>query len=270
MATARKAALSPDWHKHTCIDRVVPRGMDGQVDRGIDAGETVARSLTRGAPLADLDAGTVRVARMALISAKKWPRAKQLRCRFMDGTPTQKEKVRYYAQTWEQHANVSIEFGNDRKSEVRISFQADPGSWSALGTDCLVTRYFPLDEPTMNFGWLDDDTSATEYRRVVVHEFGHALGCIHEHQSPVEKLNWNKAAVYAAFSGPPNNWTREDIEGNILQKYGTRGVAASIFDIKSIMLYQFDASLFNDLKPTPENTRLSVMDKTFIKQMYPK
>jgi len=39
-------------------------------------------------------------------------------------------------------------------------------------------------EPTMNYGWLKDDTDDVEYRRVVIHEFGHALGAIHEHQNP--------------------------------------------------------------------------------------
>ena len=270
MSTAKKTGLSPTWHMHTCIDRVVPLGMDARVDAGHEAGVMVARNLMGGAPLKDLDASTIHSARMAMASAKMWPKAKKLRCRFLDGSPTQKAKVQAQAKTWEKFANVQIVFGNDPQSEVRISFKADAGSWSAVGTDCRVKQYFPLDEPTMNFGWLEDNTAATEYRRVVVHEFGHALGCIHEHQSPTEKLKWDKAAVYAAFSGPPNNWSKADIDHNILQKYSPAGIAASAFDMQSIMLYQFDASLFLDHTATPENTRLSALDKSFIGKMYPK
>jgi len=267
---SKKRGLSPTWHINTCIDRVVPPGMDGEVDKAHEASVIVARGLTRGAPLHDLDPSTVRLARMALISAKKWPNKKKLRIRFLDGSPTQRAKVQAQAKTWEKYANVQIAFGNDPKSEVRISFKADPGSWSAVGIDCLVKKYFPTDQPTMNFGWLEDNTSTTEYRRVVVHEFGHALGCIHEHQSPTESLKWDTAAVYKAFSGPPNNWSKADIDSNILQKYSPKGITASSFDMKSIMLYQFDASLFLDHKGTPLNTKLSTLDRSFMKTMYPK
>jgi serralysin len=212
----------------------------------------------------------VTVARMAVINLKKWDNGHTLRCKFLDGDSQQQEKVVKKAKIWESYANVSLDFGDDPESEVRISFQADPGSWSAVGTDCLVTDYFPKFQPTMNFGWLDDDTEDAEYERVVVHEFGHALGCIHEHQSPTEKLKWDKDAVYAAFSGPPNYWSKDDIDHNILQKYSPDGISATRFDPDSIMLYQFDASLFTDHVGTPLNTHLSKQDETMIAQMYPR
>jgi hypothetical protein len=121
----------------------------------------------------------------------------------------------------------------------------------------------------MNFGWLADDTEDTEYERVVVHEFGHALGCIHEHQSPTEHLKWNKDAVYKYFSGPPNYWSKEDIDSNVLEKYSPKGITATVFDSQSIMLYQFSADLFTDHKGTPNNTHLSKKDEQLIGQMYP-
>jgi hypothetical protein len=122
----------------------------------------------------------------------------------------------------------------------------------------------------MNFGWLHENTDEDEWERVVVHEFGHALGCIHEHQSPSEHLKWNKTAVYKAFSGPPNFWSKEEIDFNVLQKYSRKGMTYSIFDPESIMLYQFDGSLFTDHKGTPLNTHLSKLDKQMITRMYPK
>lgn len=211
----------------------------------------------------------VRTARMALIDQKKWANGYNLRCRFLDGDDFQCGKVIEKAQIWQQYANVNISFGNDADAEVRISFVADSGSWSAIGNDCLVSDYFPQYQPTMNYGWLRDDTPDEEFERVVVHEFGHALGCIHEHQSPNENLQWNVDAVYAQFSGPPNFWSKADIDTNILEKYSPDGISATVFDEDSIMLYQFDGSLFLDGQATRLNTQLSDTDKQMIAQMYP-
>jgi hypothetical protein len=222
-------------------------------------------------PLATLNASDpVAVARMALIDLKKWESGRTLHCHFLDGDDFQQGKVKDKANMWRDYANVTFNFVDDPAAEVRISFQADPGSWSAVGTDCLITDYFPQYQPTMNFGWLRDDTEDEEYERVVVHEFGHALGCIHEHQSPNENLQWNTDTVYKTFSGPPNYWSKDDIDHNILQKYSPQGISATRFDMDSIMLYQFDGSLFVDGQGTPLNTHLSDQDKQMIGQMYPK
>jgi hypothetical protein len=212
----------------------------------------------------------VNVARMALIDQKKWEDGFTLRCKFLDGDSTQRDTAQEKAKIWEQYANVKIQFGDDSDAEIRISFQADSGSWSAIGTDCMISTYFPSYQPTMNFGWLRDDTPDDEWERVVVHEFGHALGCIHEHQSPTEKLKWDEGAVYEAFSGPPNYWSKQEIDHNILEKYSPEGISATRFDRDSIMLYQFDASLFKDHKGTSLNTHLSDQDKQMIGRMYPK
>jgi len=151
-------------------------------------------------PLPNLSANDpVQVNRMALINQKKWEDGHTLTCKFLDGDDFQKGKVKEKADIWLDHANLKIEFVDSGDAEIRISFQADPGSWSASGNDCLVSSYFPTYQPTMNFGWLRDDTDDREYERVVVHEFGHALGCIHEFQSPTENLDWNTDAVYASF-----------------------------------------------------------------------
>ena len=63
----------------------------------------------------------------------------------------------------------------------------------------------------MNFGWIVGGKKEEDIRSVVLHEFGHALGAIHEHLSPMADIPWDRDAVYKDLSGPPNNWDRAKI-----------------------------------------------------------
>jgi hypothetical protein len=250
---------------HICFDRVIP----DEYNPARAASAQALRQATESTA-GDLSAdGAIAVASLALPNLKMWPNGSDLKCRFLDGSTQQRKMVQKKAEMWHEYANITFTFGRSNAAEIRISFSADPGSWSAVGTDALVDRYFPRYQPTMNFGWLRDDTSE-ECERVVLHEFGHALGCIHEHQNPNSPLQWKTAEVYRAFSGPPNYWTKEQIDHNILRKYSPRGMSATRYDDASIMLYQFPAALFTNNTATALNTHLSDTDKQMIARMYPK
>ena len=206
-------------------------------------------------------------AKMALQAGKKWADGRTLGVYFLDGSATQKMRVQAQAKRWEQFANIKLDFSSNRaNAQIRISFVADDGSWSYIGTDCLGIA---KSKPTMNLGWLKDDTDDTEYERVVVHEFGHALGAIHEHQNPMGGIQWNLPAVYAYFGGPPDNWSKEETDNNVVGKYSVDQLNASRYDPNSIMLYQFDGALIKGGKATKFNNRLSAGDKRFIHKQYP-
>lgn len=270
-----------DQQLRICVDRVVPDRYQparaathkAYVRSALEQERLPPGVRARGAvPLPTLVAGSkpLPAVRAAIITMKMWQNGQHVRCRFLDGEAAWQTRVIANARLWEQYANITFDFGTDADAEVRISFFADSGSWSALGTDALVEGYFPKYQPTMNFGWLRGDTSDNEYERVVVHEFGHALGLIHEHQNPTETLQWDAAAVYRVFSGPPNYWTKDEIDQNILKRYSPAGLVTTAFDPQSIMLYQFDASLFLNHVGTPNNTTMSDKDKELIGQMYPR
>jgi hypothetical protein len=252
---------------HLCIERVVPDALN-------PAGAAALRMLQASARGLDADYtldpnAVLPPSRMAVVNLKKWENGRLLRCRFLDGSRLQRKRVEEKAHLWEQYANLQLKFVNSGPAEIRIAFTADPGSWSAVGTDALIERYFPKHQPTMNYGWLKDDTADAEYARVVLHEFGHALGCIHEHQSPAVDLQWNEKEVIRIFSGPPNYWDLKTIRFNILMKYGSAGMSFTPFDINSIMLYHFPGALFKNGVGTPMNMSLSDVDKRMMAQMYP-
>lgn len=260
------ARKKPDLNDlRLCVDRVVPteNAMDAAVLAMSEnnANEPPPLVMRPGAPVHPLE--------MALATPKRWNTGRKLRIKFLDGTAKQKKQVQKYAEQWLPYANIGLDFNGGANAEIRISFR-QPGSWSALGTDSLLTNAFPKNEPTMNYGWLRDDSAENEWRRVVLHEFGHALSAIHEHQNPKSGIKWNLNEVYRVFSGPPNSWSKATIDFNVVQKYSVDQLNATDFDAKSIMLYAFPAALIASGRATRNNNNLSEQDKKFIGEMYPK
>jgi hypothetical protein len=209
---------------------------------------------------------TVESSRMALIADKKWKPGRTLRVRFLDGDPVVHQKIAQVAQQWSQFGNIKFKFGNDPDAEIRISCKLGAGSWSYIGTDALN---IPKNQPTMNYGWLKPDTDDREYFRVVMHEFGHALGCIHEHQHPQAGIPWNREAVYRYYMSAPNNWNKESVDTNIFQLYSKNITQFSQYDPQSIMHYAVPKALTTGGFEIGWNNYPSAMDKQFIAQMYP-
>ena len=104
---------------------------------------------------------------------------------------------------------------------------------------------------------------------MVLHELGHALGCIHEHQNPVASIPWNKEAVYAYYAGPPNNWSRADVDNNLFRTYSRNLTQFSDFDAESIMLYPIPKEHTIGGFEVGWNRQLSPTDKQFIGVLYP-
>ena len=252
-----------------CYERIIPKELDPLYSKVIAISKQLKEnaSKTKGAltarDLAHLD-------RMALIDTKKWKAGDVLSCKFLDGDIVVKKKVQHYAHALEEYANIYFKFVETGPAEIRITF-SEKGSWSALGKDCLVEEYFVSHGPTMCYGWLTRETPEEEYSRVVNHEMCHSIGCIHEAASPSFSREWDVDAVYEAFSGSPNFWSKEQIDYNVLSRYSPEGISFTKFDEKSIMLYVFDSKLFSDnLGSTNNNTELSEQDKSMLRKMYPR
>jgi serralysin len=204
---------------------------------------------------------------LAMTTSKIWSSARVLNIGFLDGSATQRAKVQVQANGWLTYANISFNFTDTAPYDIRISFAAGPGSWSAVGTDCFTLN--DQTKPTMNLGWLTDDAGDDEYRRVTLHEFGHVLGCIHEHETPAEGMKWDKLAVYASLSGPPNYWNHAAIDHNMFEKFDKNLTQFSKLDLQSIMMYPIPASWTTDGFTVGLNDHLSETDMSFVRQQYP-
>ncbi|MFF8731608.1 M12 family metallopeptidase [Streptomyces sp. NPDC015171] len=180
-----------------------------------------------------------------------------------------REVVRACFREW-QDLGIGVTFaevGDRHEAELRIGFQPGAGSWSAVGRDALSAG---RGERTMNLGW---DVSAPAERGIVLHQIGHALGMVHEHQSPFAGLHWDDEAVYAELGGPPNYWSRETTDTNVLRQLDACEAGCSVWDPQSVMTLPFGPGLV--LEPEqyrgglrPSGTP-SPADKEFVLRWYP-
>jgi hypothetical protein len=247
---------------YICTDRATPD------DKIIEAALKAVEENPDNAPSRDNPGGVGIDPRgpveMAVVIEKKWRPGRTLRCAFMDGIGSVQEKVEKVAKQWEEFANLKLQFVNDGDAEIRISFEKK-GSWSYLGTDNLVIADT---KPTMNFGWLKPTTSSTEYSRVVLHEFGHAFGCIHEHSHPEAGIPWDESKVFAYYQ-ITNGWDEQKTRHNVLARYAADKTNFSAYDSTSIMQYSVPNELTIGDFSIGWNTVLSNTDKQFISTIYP-
>lgn len=243
-----------------CIDRLLPTPKTR-----IMAARTAVAENNANAP--EIKSGIPTPLGLALLTDKKWAIGRTLECGFLHGTITQKRRVEEIAHKVEEFANIKFRFTNNPKAEIRITFTEGIGSWSYIGTDCLYIK----EGPTVNFGWLYDDSDEREYTSLVYHELagGHATGFGHELSSPGSTVRWNREAVIRDLSGPPNNWTIEDIENNVFFKYDQSVAQYSDFDPYSIMTYHIPDHWVLGGVGTPWNYELSDTDKKYLRKFYP-
>ena len=206
------------------------------------------------------------------------------------------ELIKEGVKEWEKYANVSFTFpevwDSDCPPEVRIRFWDKPpgftpeephhnisdGYWSYVGTACeQIAEGDPEPNfwnPTMSLRVPDLSRYEADFKATILHEFGHTLGFMHEHQRPDAKLliNYNMEEVYKHYRGIGWNKQRVDEQLFNFHEYQDKSaIVATEFDTTSIMMYDLPAKILTDkTKAVPKNMCLSQLDKDFVARLYPK
>lgn len=227
------------------------------------AGRTFRRSATPGPGASPASGGHLEDRAVGLLE-RIWSDRSTIDVSFLDGTALQHRRVETFSALWSAACAMKFTFRPGGAGTIRITFANGVMAFSAIGNEALTIQ---APQPTMDLSQMTDKLSDDKARGVVLHEFGHALGLLHEHQSPAAGIAWNRAAAYAFYGAYPYYLSPTDVDARILDKYEASKTQYTRFDKSSIMIYPIPAFLTNGYN-VPMNMALSLTDRSFVKKLY--
>ncbi|RMS86940.1 M10 family metallopeptidase, partial [Pseudomonas savastanoi] len=182
------------------------------------------------------------MARLLVSFSKYWARGRTLKMLFQKDPPAiLTTPVVEAAKKWLPHINLKFEFVTGGASDIRIDFN-EHLNWSAIGTDALLAEQ---NEATMEFNvkelFTADLKPMPDLTRIVLHEFGHALGAVHEHRHPQANIPWNEPLLRPLLL--QSGLTDEEINTNFFDKYEAADFYHSAYDRDSVMHYDIPNGL---------------------------
>ena len=207
-----------------------------------------------------------------------WPNGSTLNVRFLDGEAEYHEFVKNTAREWSLHGNIQFRFFTEPKEgridHIRITFYGSSNA-SEVGTESVTEK--AQHEHSMKLPvFTRSNKSFQRKRRVVLHEFGHALGWKHEHQSP--------AFPYVRSATVIERCVEVKLQHNAAQEEGEALETCSMryepldpqkfqftnFDPESVMMYSIRKGTLRDFpnRSYGKPYELSSMATGFVGQVY--
>ncbi|MBX7264240.1 MAG: hypothetical protein K1X46_09360 [Chitinophagaceae bacterium] len=196
-----------------------------------------------------------------------WDNGKTLYVKIMNGSKKYKDMIKKYAKDWEKYANIKFEFVEVGNTHIRVVLTGNDGggNYSKLGTMALMV---PQDEHTMHLDTTSFKTPEYTYT-CIVHEFGHAIGLMHEHMNPTSGIKWDKNRIYASYK-LNQGWDKAMVDAQLFKKYSINYTNGTKYDPKSIMHYPISRWETTDGFHVEWNNSISEGDKQLISALYPK
>jgi len=211
-------------------------------------------------------------------TALAWKKTSVTGC-FFGGRKEARDAISALAISWLDGTRLTLDFGpagnrrtcdKSMPSDIRVGFEMN-GHWSYVGASAAAVN---KDQPTLNLAGFGSLTQLSAAQAgIVLHEFGHALGFKHEHQSPSascdQQFDWDY--LYSSLG-----WDKATVDRNMkkLLVSSKTTLIASDFDPESVMLYALSKKAFKDGDKATcyirrQNTAISAIDRETILRLYP-
>ncbi len=220
--------------------------------------------------------------------AKEWEKFANITLTFVpDNTPTTNIRIRLGSRRDKLGHNSAVGIDNDQRSQSRQTMNLDTSDFldhdfflndlktggpffkflQAKGKDLKNYTYPQFYNDIIDYPSPMPRFAEKVAKGTTMHEFGHALGLLHEQSYP-GAIKWNKDTVYKYYER--FEWDKAKTDFNVLEiseQFFTNGTA---YDPKSIMHYSIPAWQTLDGYTVEENYEMSDGDKKIIAAIYPK